>query len=298
MKKCNLIATIPAMTDLIQVERIVSCPYIFGVRWNTGIVTPYSEEETLVILKKLTDKYRKKFWVDLKGRQLRVIEWGNPLYSAIKVNHDVEVKLPCKVLLRGENPLDLVKADKNTLFVNPLPKHAVGVGQSVNLLGEKVEIYGYLTEKDKIYLEFCKKLQIKDVMLSFVEGFQDIVEVKLLNADCNLVCKIESKKGIDNLEDLMGLNFMAARDDLYIELGNPYYMEYALKKIIQSDSEAICASRIFTSLEHSSNISYSDYEDLENMYHLGYTNFMLCDNVSNFVFDKAIKGWEIFLNER
>lgn len=298
MKTCNLIATIPAMTDLKKVEYIISCPYIYGVRWNTGIVTPYSEEQTLTILKNLTRQYKKKFWVDLKGRQLRVIEWGNPCYSSIKVNHNVKAPIDSIVLLRGEKPLNLVSANGNELFVNPLPKHAVGVGQSVNILGDNVEIEGYLTEKDKVYLSLCNKLGIKDVMISFVEDIQDIIEVKLINPDCNIVCKIESKKGINNLKEFDGFNLMAARDDMYIELENPYYMTYGLKKIIEQDKDAICASRIFTSLEHSAKIDYSDFEDVEQMYNMGYRNFMLCDNVSNFVFDEAIRGWEVFLNEK
>lgn len=297
MKKvCNLIATIPAMTDLKKVENIISCPFIYGVRWNTGIVSPYSEKETLEILKRLTDKYKKKFWVDLKGRQLRVIEWGNPLYSTIKVNHKLSVDLPAIVCLRGEKPLQLVKVKENELYVNPLPVHAVGVGQSVNVLGKNLNIDGYLTEKDIIYLNACKELQIKDIMASFVEEFTDIAEIKMVYDDCNIVCKMESVKGCYNLSDFEGFNLMAARDDLYIEVENPYYMYMFLNRIIRHDANAICASRIFTSLEHSSKISFSDFEDMETMYNMGYRNFMLCDNVSNYKFEDAIMGWRIFLN--
>lgn len=291
-----LIATIPALTDLKKVESIIANPFIYGVRWNTGIVSPYNEEDTLLILRNLTKQYKKRFWVDLKGRQLRVIEWGNPLYSAIKVNHNVNVELPATVLLRGERPLDLVKVDGNQLFVNPLPKHSVGAGQSVNIIGEDVEIEGYLTEKDKSYLMACKKIGINDIMTSFVEHFEDIVEIKFYLDTADIVCKIESEKGLRNLKDFEGFSLMAARDDLYLELKNPYYMTYALKNIIEQDKNAICASRIFTSLEHSAKISYSDFEDVEQMYNMGYRYFMLCDNVSNFVFNEAIEGWKVFLN--
>lgn len=296
MKNCKLIATIPALTDIKKVERIIANPFIYGVRWNTGIVSPYSEEDTLLILRNITNQYKKKFWVDLKGRQLRVIEWGNPLYSSIKVNHKFTVDAPAKVLLRGESPLDLVKVDGNQIFVNPLPKHSVGVGQSVNILGENLEIEGYLTEKDIAYLRVCKKIGLNDIMTSFVESFEDIAEIKFYLDTANIVCKMESEKGLKNLKDFEGFSLMAARDDLYLELKNPYYMTYALREIINQDNNAICASRIFTSLEHSSKIAYSDFEDMENMYNTGYRYFMLCDNVSNFVFDEAIEGWKVFLN--
>lgn len=298
MKNCKLIATIPAMTDLKKVKKIINNPFIFGVRWNTGIVSPYDEKETLQILKDFCENAKKVFWVDLKGRQLRVVEWGNPLYNSIKLNHNVKVEGSAKVLLRGENPLDLVVAKGNEVFVNPIPKHAVGAGQSVNIIGDKVDIEGYLTEKDKRYIEVSKQLGISNIMASFVESINDVVEIKMAHGSCDVVCKIESKKGVSNLSDLVGLHLMAARDDLYLELGNPYYMNYALNSIIKQDENAICASRIFTSLEHSNTISFSDFEDLENMYAMGYRHFMLCDNVCNYCFDSAIEGWCTFLNER
>ena len=167
---------------------------------------------------------------------------------------------------------------------------------TIRKCSKNLKIEGYLTEKDKIYLSVCKELGIKNIMASYVEDISDIVEIKMLNDNTDIVCKIESEKGIKNINELDGFNLMAARDDLYLELGNPYYMTYALNRIISEDKNAICASRIFTSLEHHPTISYSDFEDLEKMYEMGYRNFMLCDNVSNYCFDKAIDGWRLFLN--
>lgn len=314
-RNCKLIATIPVMTDLQKVEYIISNPYIYGVRWNTGIVTPYTEKETVEILKHFCEKYNKKLWIDLKGRQLRVIEWGNPIYSSIKVNHNVRANLPAYVLLRGERPLNLVAVKGNSLFVNPVPQHAVGKGQSVNIIGKDVEIEGYLTEEDKIYIDACKELGVRDLMLSYVESIDDIVEVKILYPDCNIVCKIESKKGLENLDDFEGFNLMAARDDLYLELCNPYNlknaysvradklnlaynpysMQTALQRIIHYNKDAICASKLFTSSKYDY-MDFKDFEDLENMFALGYRIFMLSDEVSQFNFDLAVAGWRMFLN--
>ena len=90
---------------------------------------------------------------------------------------------------------------------------------------------------------------------------------------------------------------MAARDDLYLQcLENNNDMLCYLKKIIERDSEAICASRIFLSLERSKTVSFADFTDLELMYNLGYRKFMLCDNICNYSFESAIKAWEEFIN--
>ena len=296
MKSCKLIATIPVLTDMNNVNKVISHPYIYGARWNTGVVSPFDETETLDKLNTQCKLFHKKFWVDVKGRQLRVEEWGHPLYTSIKLNHAIEANRGAKVYLRGEQPLDLISCKGNKIFVNPIPKHAVGAGQSVNIISESLKIHGYLTYQDMRYLETCKNLHINNIMASYVQSTEDIMEIKVHQPNANIVCKIESQKGVQNLNELKGFNLMAARDDLYIELDNPYYMNYALEKIISQDSDAICASKIFTSLEHKEKIDYSDFEDLENMYRLGFRTFMLCDNICNYRFDKAMEGWKTFLN--
>lgn len=296
MKDCNLIATIPAMIDLQKVESIISNAFVFGVRFNTGIVTPYGEYKTLSILKKLCEKYHKPLWVDIKGRQLRVTKWTNTMNNSIKLNHNIIVNGSAKAILRGEGILDVVAAERNEIYVSPLPKHCVGEGQSVNIIGD-VEIDGYLTEKDSAYLSACFALNINNIMVSFVEKLDDIAEIRVLHPNAEIVCKIESQKGVDLLPSLCGYNLMAARDDLYIELGYSYKTLYVLQNIVNSDKNAICASRIFSTLEHNQYPLLCDYEDLEMMYSMGYRLFMLCDNICNYAFDDAIHAWRDFLYE-
>ena len=90
---------------------------------------------------------------------------------------------------------------------------------------------------------------------------------------------------------------MAARDDLYIETGQKIAMLKYLKEIIQKDKDAICASRIFHSLNIGYNVSLADYEDLELMYSYGYRNFMLGDEIRGPKLVKALDAWRSFVNE-
>ena len=64
--------------------------------------------------------------------------------------------------------------------------------------------------------------------------------------------------------------------------------------IISKDKNAICASRIFSSLCKSGSVSLSDYEDLEFMYMLGYRNFMLQDDVKGETLKRVLKGFGDF----
>ena len=297
-KDCVLIATLPSLNNMEKVQKVFSNPHISEVRFNTGVQTAYSIEDTLGILKNLSVSYNKKLWIDIKGRQLRVTKWADPLYSCIELNHRVEVLYPALVCFRNGDRVNITHIkDGYKLFVDPLPRQALGAGQSVNILAKDIKIDGYLTEKDKQYLMACKKMDLCYIMASFVEKFDDLVEIRKIIPNSQIVSKIESLKGISFISQYNVPNLMAARDDLYLESGQNYSMLNHLKTIISRDSGAICASKIFLSLEKRETIDLADFADLELMYNMGYRKFMLCDNVSNYSFEKAIRGWEEFINE-
>ena len=135
-------------------------------------------------------------------------------------------------------------------------------------------------------------------MASFVENESDLIEILRFNKNASIVSKIESKKGMDFIDNTsLKLNLMAARDDLFIETGRNIEMLKHLRKIISKDKTAICASRLFSSLNNNPNVSLSDYEDLELMYLYGYRNFMLGDDVKGPKLKKVLKAWGEFINE-
>ncbi len=296
-EKCTLIATLPALNNMSKVEQVFRNSHISEVRFNTGAQTPYSPEETLSLLKGLSTKYRKRLWIDLKGRQLRVIKWADPLYSCIELNHNIQLLYPAKVYFRNGDEVNITHIkDGNKIFVDPLPKYALGAGQSVNIIAEEIEIDGYLTPKDKEYLAVCKRLGLRYIMASFVESFNDLTEIRSFLPHAKIISKIESEKGLELISQYKMSGLMAARDDLYLQTGQNSNMIKHLKTIIKSDPKAICASRIFLSLQKNDTADFADFADLELMYRIGYRRFMLCDNVCNYCFEKAIHAWEDFIN--
>lgn len=296
-QRCMLIATLPSLNNIEKVQRVFENPNISEVRFNTGVQTAYSIEETLDILKKLSIKYKKKLWIDIKGRQLRVTKWADPLYSCIELNHKVQVLYPAHVYFRNGDKVNITHIkDGNKLFVDPLPRYALGAGQSVNIIAKDIEIDGYLTEKDNQYLKVCRNMNMNNIMASFVEEYEDLMEILRIMPNAQIVSKIESLKGIHFIAKHKVHNLMAARDDLYLQTGQNYSMLNHLETIILRDSEAICASRIFTSLEKGKTVDLADFADLELMYRMGYRKFMLCDNICNYAFEEAIGAWEEFMN--
>lgn len=296
-KDCILIATLPSLNNMEKVETVFANPYISEVRFNTGVQTAYSVGETLNILKKLSIKYNKKLWIDIKGRQLRVTKWADPLYSCIELSHKVEVLYPAQIYFRNGDKVNIIHIKEgNKLFVEPLPRQALGAGQSVNIIARDLKVDGYLTQKDKEYLKLCKMMGLTNIMASFVEEFSDLTQILQILPNAQIVSKIESLKGIEFISKYNVPNLMAARDDLYMQCGQNFSMLNHLKTIIQRDSKAICASKIFLSLEKRQTVDFADFADLELMYNIGYKKFMLCDNICNYSFEKAIQAWEKFVN--
>lgn len=291
MKPCTLIATVPSFANMANVERAFAEPCVSELRFNTGSDTPFSIEETIEKLKDLAIKNKKKVWIDLKGRQLRITKWADPIYSCIELNHKIELVYPAQVHFRGGDIVNVMHIkDGNKIFVDPLPRQALGAGQAVNIIAKELNIEGYLTPTDKKYLMACRKHNMLNIMASFVEKPSDISEILCILPNACIISKIESLKGIKLISQSKIGNLMAARDDLYIQCGQNYDIINLLKVIIHEDSDAICASKIFETLE------MHDFMDVEIMYCLGYRKFMLDDNVCNYNFEKAITAWKEFIN--
>ena len=275
-----------------------------AVRYNTGMSSAYSPREVIQRIQNLARPLNKPVWIDLKGRQLRVIEWANLPYGPIVLNHRVKVKLPAKVCFRGDDCCELKKVvDGNKLYVDPLPKAPVGRGQSVNILSEKLEVEGGLLPLDHEYIDVAVQNGVFNFMLSFVEGWNNILELEdALGKHCSksTIClKIESQAGLDfvfqnDASLLKGYRLMAARDDLMIQIGI-LNMIKSLNMIVNKDPNAICASRLLIGLE-SGSVSMADVSDLEYMLSLGYKDFMFSDGISREHFPAAIKFWKEWNN--
>ena len=295
----ELIATLPSVADEKAVRAMFENPSIDAVRLNTGAYNPFDELSTVQRLMAFADAYGKDLWIDLKARQLRVVRWADPDYRCIELNHNISCSPPAKVLLRGEEPLTLVFCEDNRIVVSPPPRHAVGCGQSVNILSEGLRIFENFTPQDIRYLDACRALGHKKIMLSYVESTEDAKRVQTLLPGAELICKLETTVGCAAAEELSaaGYGLMAARDHLFLEMeGSPKILA-ALKRIAACDQRAVCASRVFSSLERDNKVSLSDYEDLMLMTHFGYRRFMLCDAISGRYLDQALDAWKRFIDD-
>lgn len=297
-----LLATLPPIHRDELLEEIISHPLVSGARYNTGARSPYTPQETIERLLEITSRYGKKLWIDLKGRQLRIVRWASPNYGRILLNHEIEVEGPARVHFRGSGWTNLKFARGNEIFVDPPPAEAVGEGQAINIIGRSVKVKGYSTAEDFEWVEAACAMGQFSFMLSFVEGMEDIAEVMgaISIANPELALKIESQKGLDFIGSC-GLDFsdyfriVAATDDLTTGFAtNKFGLVEELEFLAKKDPNAIFASNVFRSLEHGDDPSLADILALRMCQKLGFKNFMLCDTISAFHFRQAMKFWQDF----
>lgn len=272
----NAIVTVPPYASFI--DEIAAHPLVSGLRLNTVMPLRESKRDVLARL----SKFKQPLWVDLKGRQLRVAEPAMPPFTEIKLSHAVKVHTPVDAYFSdGNERVRVAAVDGKRLIMEDGPRRMVGPGESVNIVHPSLQIEGTLTGTDRDYLAAMKELGLTKVMLSYVESVADVEEVKNLLPNAEVVCKIETQKGLDfaRREKSEHGQLMAARGDLYVEVLQPHKIIPALKDIIQADPNAIVASRVLDSLAWTPVPVSADISDIAFLLEIGYRAFMLGDQV-------------------
>lgn len=300
-----IIATLPPIHQISDMTYVIENEHVAGYRYNTAAKSALGPgaivKELMYIMKQHP---KKKLYIDLKGRQLRIAKWAVPTYGDIVLNKKIKIDYPAAIYFRGSSkPCFIIRVvDGDHLYVNPNPQYAVGEGQAVNILCDNLIIEGeYLTDLDKEFIEACRVNNCPNLMLSFVEKASDIFDVKKIYPEAELTLKIESLKGVNLVwemanhkhDELKDCRLMAARDDLFTQLSGDWSAYFfALHSIVLYDPEAICASQLMMGLgDNCGNIiRSSDITDVAYMQHLGYKNFMVSDDISQYHFRDALNS--------
>lgn len=274
--KVSAIVTVPPYASFL--EEVARHPLVVGLRFNTVMPLTDGKDKVLERLASLG----KPLWVDLKGRQLRVVGAAIPPYSELRISHAVRVRTPVDVYFSdGRETGRIVAVEGNRLILEDGPRRIIGPGESLNIVHPSLEILGTLTATDRAYLSAMGRLGLQHVMLSYVESPDDAAEVRSLLPGADVVCKIESGRGLDfaRVHGPGPDRLLAGRGDLYVEVGRPHKVVGALREILAADPEAIVASRLFEGLAFDPVPECRDITDAAYLLALGYRTFMLGDAV-------------------
>ncbi len=272
----SVIVTTPPYAEFLA--EVASHPIVSGFRLNTVMPLRETQREALQRL----GKFKQPIWVDLKGRQLRVVGAAIPPYTEIKLSHRIKVETPVDAYFSdGLERVRVAAVDGDRLILADGPRRLVGPGESVNIMHPSLKIEGTLTETDKTYLAALNDLGMTKVMLSYVESAEDVDEVKSLLPNAEVMLKIETQRGLDFAKKHGAKHgrLMAARGDLFVEVIRPHKIASAVKAIVQADKDAVVASRILDSMALSPIPASADISDVAFLLEIGYRTFMLGDSV-------------------
>ncbi len=292
-----LIATLPLLPRYRY--DIARHPLVDQLRYNT--VMPLDVDIDRAVSELINVAESKPLWLDLKTRQLRITRFAYLPYSFVELSHQISVELPCALYFKDCVAEINSITDGNRLILSERPIRTVGAGEPVNILDPSLEIKGFLTDQDREFVRAAASQGLHNYMLSFVERKDDIEEILALDSNARMVAKIESARGLDFVEECAraypSVQLMAARDDLYINMGDDKAeILQALLHILKHDKNAIAASRILTSLLDSPTVSMGDISDLYMLTLMGYSSFMLSDEICRIrdVFKRVIGTYESF----
>jgi len=274
----NVRAIVTAPPYAAFLDAVARHPLVCGFRLNTVMPLKGGPADALARLRALG----RPLWVDLKGRQLRVVGAAIPPYTEVRLSHPIRVETPVDAFFSdGNEHARIAAVDGDRIILEDGPRRLIGPGESVNIVHPSLEVEGTLTETDRAYLAAMRETDLKRVMLSYVESPADVEEVRGLLPEAEIMLKIETRRGLDYARQHGASQgrLVAARGDLYVEVLRAHRVIGALRDIIAADPEAVVASRMFDSLAHHPVPASADIGDAAFLLSLGYRTFMLGDMV-------------------
>lgn len=264
MKKTKIICSIgPASNQVEVMKQMVEAGMNVG-RINFSHATEEERKQALYAIRecrKLTGKSIAILWdtkgpefrggvmendgIDLvEGKTIRLVKeevLGNA--ERISVNHPSAIdslQVGNTVLLENAKmKIQVVSKEEDGVTCEIITGGHLGSRKSFSVPGIKLDI-PFVGDADREDIEYACNNGGEFLALSFVSTPEDVLEVKeILKAhnreDMKIICKIESKLGIDNLEEILKVSdgAMVARGDLGTEIPSEE-VPHAQKKIIKT----------------------------------------------------------------
>lgn len=162
-----------------------------------------------------------------------------------------------KVLLdAGAFVFEVIKNEKDKVLTKVIEGGILTSRKSVNIPGVELPL-PTLAQKDIEDIALASREKVDFVALSYVRERKDIEifrdELKKQNLNANIIAKIETKKAIDNLDQIIAVSdgVMVARGDLGVEFPLeqvPFLQKQIIKKCLKLGKPVITATQMLESM--------------------------------------------------
>lgn len=130
-----------------------------------------------------------------------------------------------------------------------------------------------LVDRDFEGLKVASQSEVDYIALSFVRSAQDVAdlreEMKKYAIDAHVISKIETKKALDNIDEIIDASdaIMVARGDLGVELPYeevPYYQKMIIEKCLERSKPVITATQMLNSMITAPQPTRAEVSDVAN----------------------------------
>ena len=200
------------------------------------------------------------------------------------------VKKGTRVLL-NDGLIELVVESKTekVIYTKVVTGGELSNNKSINLPSVELNM-DYLSEVDKRDLAFGVREEVEIYSISFVNHAQDVIDVREYLAslgaeEAYIISKIESDKGVENLEEIMDASdgVMVARGDLGVEIDFekiPHIQKDMLQMAKEKGKYAITATQMLESMVSSPRPTRAEISDVANAIYDGTSAIMLSGETS------------------
>ena len=214
----------------------------------------------------------------VEGKKIRIVKKDvlgtEEMFS---VNHPKAIeslKVGDFILLEnGLMKIEVVSVEKDGVTCKVISGGTLGNKKSLNAPGVSLDI-PFISEEDEKDIVYACKNGADFIALSFVNSKEDVLEVKEIlkrekKEKIKLISKIESKTGIDNLDEIIEVSdgIMVARGDLGVEVpmeNLPIIQKQIINKCREKGKIVVVATEMLESMKNNIRPTRAEVSDVAN----------------------------------
>ncbi|MBE6493971.1 MAG: pyruvate kinase [Methanosphaera stadtmanae] len=297
MKKTKIICTIGPVSDSVEVMEKMVNNGMNCARINLSHATEDGILKTLEVIRDVRKKTGVPVAVmyDTKGPEFRTLKFKS---GGVTLKKGDTIRMSKSCIQCNENEfgvnhkeaIDFIKVGDKVLIDNALLElevidkkedyvelKALGEGKilnhkTINVPGVDLKL-DFMSESDKKDISFAAKHACDYLALSFVNTKEDVIEAREIieeaGGDALIISKIESRKGIDNIDDIINESdgIMVARGDLGVEVPMeelPMLQKSIIRKCREKGKFAIVATEMLASMYENPRPTRAEVSDIAN----------------------------------
>ena len=214
----------------------------------------------------------------MNGNVIRIIK-NNCIgtENAFTVNHPEaldKINVGNTVLLEDAlMKLEVISKEVDGITCRVIEGGVLNSKKGISVPGVRLDL-PFMSEQDEKDIEFACKNEGDFIALSFVESRENILQVKELlkkynRLDMKIISKVESKAGVDNLDEIIDESdgIMVARGDLGVEVPVeflPIIQKDMIRKCREKEKFVIVATEMLASMYTSARPTRAEVTDISN----------------------------------